>query len=376
MGNTNYKYDNIKLSNKINLQLIEVNLNVFENFFDLALKAMQKIEELRLYLAFKWTSLCIKSGVITLENPIFESIIKAIIWRLIGEFIKLKEEDFAFSLKSPYLTVNLSQENKDIKEIVDSYNYFLEFIDERYPSIEHIEQEINSIYFKIVNKRNDKSIFNRLDKEQKKLMYEKIDSNIDSIFKAILVFKQIKELCEEIKKYLSYYIKKYTSKDYINKYNFIPNTVASMKISLTNEYVMQFSKKPKNKDFNLIIQEFNLIGNNFYYNNAFVDKPKELNTKNKKPEKPAVKNSPKKSPAIKQKKKLGTLNNFVENILRSKDNIYIDEYDKKQLKKKLIEIEEEKYKLEQEKEELKIQLEEIEKKKIVTLYSKFIYDKY
>ena len=166
MGNSNFYFEYEKFNKRINLCLLETDIHSFDNLFELAAKSMKKVEEVRLGLIYKLMNLCIKTGIIILEQLSFYDIMKSITLLICINKSSISKFNYSFNLNNPYLKVN-ENETKDLLEIVNCYNYFLEYVYERIDGIEVIEKELTTIFQKIKSKHTDKSLLDRFEKDQK-----------------------------------------------------------------------------------------------------------------------------------------------------------------------------------------------------------------
>lgn len=402
MGNfIHSNYNNIRIDKKISLVLQEVDIHSLNNLFESAVKTMKKIEEIRQLLSYKWSSLLIKTGCIVLKNPSFDSIIKSITWKLASEYYTVIQDYFKFSVIPPYLTFNNEIESNDEFILIkNTYNEFIEFINERNTNVIPLEKEITSIYFRIKNKLGDRNLYSNMDNNRKKKNESLINTNMNQIFVAITLIKEIKDLCIEIISNMNRYIKKYSDDKYLLSLQTKSNIIRNKKLLTVYDIVMEFTKRQKNKSYQLLIQEYNLIAK-VYYSNNYINKPEELNNDEQNPEKPniydnhienidenndydefnneneGIINMPNininipKSNVNKQKFKFfkgKVMKNFIQNILQTTDTVYYNEFDKKEIKARLKELENSKSKAEKEKKELIEKMKSLEKEKTITIF--------
>ncbi len=166
MGNSIFYFEYEKFNKKINLCLLDTDVHSFDNLFELAAKSMKKVEEIRIGLIYKLLNLCIKTGVIILEQLSFYDIMKSITYMICMNKNSISKFNYSFNINNPYLRVN-EGEDKEILEVVNCYNFFLEFVYERFECLDIISKELNELYHKIKNKYSDKSLLDRFEKDQK-----------------------------------------------------------------------------------------------------------------------------------------------------------------------------------------------------------------
>ena len=167
MGCTNNSVYSSYINESVNLKIDYINDTLIDKIYSECTNVMRKIEEIRILYSLKWNRLCIKTGVVVLLKPSFESVLKAIMWKLSVELPDLKN-NYSLDIHKPYLEILYSKGVSDeMLEIEDAFMFYIDYFWQKKILVTDCFHDISSLYSNLI--KEGKNILNNskyLEKEK------------------------------------------------------------------------------------------------------------------------------------------------------------------------------------------------------------------